>query len=124
MRLIDADRAASIENLDQYSELAAVLGDVQTVRDILADAPTIDAVPVVRCRECKHSSLPSGFTQRYGKPGTLSCHFGPCNRRNVNENDFCSYGQRKIETVLPKSDAKDESLEETNETPLQDLQMV
>lgn len=25
---------------------------------------------------------------------------------------FCSYGQRKIETVLPKSDAKDESLEE------------
>ena len=48
MRLIDADRAASIENLDQYSDLAAALGDVQTVRDILSDAPTIDAVPVVR----------------------------------------------------------------------------
>ena len=45
MRLIDADRAASIENLDQYSDLAAALGDVQTVRDILSDAPTIDAVP-------------------------------------------------------------------------------
>ena len=115
MRLIDADRAASIENLDQYSDLAAALGDVQTVRDILSDAPSIDAVPVVRCRECRHSSLPSGFTQRYGEPGTLSCHFGPCNRRNVNGNDFCSYGQRKIETVLPKSDAKDESLEEDNE---------
>ena len=70
-----------------------------------------DVVPVVRCRECRYSSLPSGFTQRYGEPGTLSCHFGPCNRRNVNGNDFCSYGQRKIETVLPKSDAKDESLE-------------
>mgnify|MGYP005756877417 CR=1 FL=1 len=54
-----------------------------------------DVVPVVRCRECRHSSLPSGFTQRYGEPGTLSCHFGPCNRRNVNGNDFCSYGQRK-----------------------------
>ena len=46
MRLVDADRAASIENLDQYSDLAAALGDVQTVRDILSDAPTIDAVPV------------------------------------------------------------------------------
>ena len=68
-----------------------------------------DVVPVVRCRECRYSSLPSGFTQRYGEPGTLSCHFGPCNRRNVNGNDFCSYGQRKIETVLTKSDAKDES---------------
>lgn len=68
-------------------------------------------VEVVRCRECRHSSLPSGFTQRYGEPGTLSCHFGPCNRRNVNGNDFCSYGQRKIETVLAINDAKDESLE-------------
>ena len=73
--------------------------------------PAADVVVVVRCRECRHSSLPSGFTQRYGEPGTLSCHFGPCNRRNVNGNDFCSYGQRKIETVLTKSDAKDESLE-------------
>ena len=34
MRLIDADQAASIENLDQYSDLAAALGDMQTVRDI------------------------------------------------------------------------------------------
>ena len=46
---------------------------------------------------------------------TVSCHFWPCNRRNVNGNDFCSYGQRKIETVLPKSDAKDESLEDEHE---------
>ena len=57
--------------------------------------PAADVVEVVRCRECRHSSLPSGFTQRYGEPGTLSCHFWPCNRRNVNGNDFCSYGQRK-----------------------------
>lgn len=27
------------------------------------------------------------------------------------DNHFCSWGQRKIEPVLPKSDAKDESLE-------------
>ena len=83
--------------------------------EYIDSAPTISAVPVVRCRECRHSSLPSGFTQRYGEPGTLSCHFGPCNRRNVNENGFCSYGQRKIETVLTKSDAKDESLEADHE---------
>ena len=28
---------------------------------------------------------------------------------------FCDRGQRKIETVLPKSDAKDESLEADHE---------
>ena len=101
MRLIDADVA------DKWMQQNNAFIDSAILKAI----PTIDAVPVVRCRECRHSSLPSGFTQKYGEPGTLSCHFGPCNRRNVNENDFCSYGQRKIETVLPKSDAKDESLE-------------
>ena len=81
MRLIDADQASSIENLDQYSDLAAVLGDVQTVRDILADAPTIDAVPVVRCRECIH---------RAGTPGQPNILCG-----QMHDDDFCSYGQRK-----------------------------
>lgn len=29
----------------------------------------------------------------------------------MKSDDFCSYGQQKIETVLPKSDVKDESLD-------------
>lgn len=55
------------------------------------------AVVVTRCKDCKHSTLPSELTQRYGKPGTLTCHnrHSPCNRRNVGENDFCSYGEPK-----------------------------
>ena len=53
--------------------------------------------PVVRCKDCKHSTLPSELTQRYGVPGTLTCHnrYSPCNRRNVGGDDFCSYGERK-----------------------------
>ena len=68
---------------------------VEATRDYIASLSAADVAPVVRCRECCHSSLPSGFTQRYGEPGTLSCHYGPCNRRNVKGDDFCSYGQRK-----------------------------
>ena len=104
MRLVDADRAASIENLDQYSDLAAALGDVQTVRDILSDAPTIDAVPVVRCRECRY---------RY----TMNCSmYYECSQCGgqwdwTTDDGFCDRGRRKMETILPKSDAKDESLE-------------
>lgn len=30
-----------------------------------------DAVVVTRCKDCKHSTLPSELTQRYGKPGTI-----------------------------------------------------
>ncbi len=60
-------------------------------------APTVDAVVVTRCKDCKHSTLPSELTQRYGKPGTLTCHnmHAPSNRRNVGSNDFCSYGEPK-----------------------------
>lgn len=118
MRLIDADQASSIENLDQYSDLAAVLGDVQTVRDILSDAPTIDAVPVVRCRECKHYHAGTGWCDQLSYFQTPNGE--PCSPaesmewKMFQENDFCSMGQRKIETVLPKSDAKVESLEETH----------
>ena len=59
--------------------------------------PAADVAPVVRCKDCKHSTLPSELTQRYGKPGTLTCHnmHAPSNRRNVGSNDFCSYGERK-----------------------------
>lgn len=42
-------------------------------RDLLT-MPAADVVPVVRCKDCKHSTLPSELTQRYGKPGTLTCH--------------------------------------------------
>lgn len=91
MRLIDADRAASIENLDQYSDLAAALGDVQTVRDILSDAPTIDAVPVVRCRECKRwDADPDSYGKDDGPKGKCLKTF-----EETYPDDFCSYGQRK-----------------------------
>lgn len=64
---------------------------------VLYDLHAADVAPVVRCKDCKHSTLPSELTQRYGKPGTLTCHnmHAPSNRRNVGSNDFCSYGERK-----------------------------
>ena len=64
---------------------------------ILMKLPAAEVAPVVRCKCCKHSTLPSELTQRYGKPGTLTCHnmHVPSNRRNVGGDDFCSYGERK-----------------------------
>ena len=45
---------------------------------------TIDAVPVVRCRDCKHLM----FSDCYGECG--KGHMGI-----VSPNDFCSYGELK-----------------------------
>lgn len=62
-------------------------------------AAQMDYAPVVRCRDCKYSTLPSMQTQIYGKPGTLTCHNrkSPCNRRNVASDDYCSHGEKNSE---------------------------
>lgn len=88
---IDAIKAVNKQNAFTMTRVALI--------DSLNSIPAADVVPVVRCKDCKHSTLPSELTQRYGVPGTLTCHnrYAPCNRRNVGGNDFCSYGERKEE---------------------------
>ena len=57
-------------------------------KSILHSAKPIDAVPVVRCRDCKfRSSWMMNRNLRYICPE--SGMFPNC------ENDFCSYGKRK-----------------------------
>lgn len=57
--------------------------------DVLAEVPTIEAVPVVRCRDCKHS---------YDCPGGLICSYGVCVDCIVPPDFYCSYGERKEES--------------------------
>ena len=94
MRLIDAD--AAVENIEEWlnSVGTALIGKglsyTGELMGCIEDAPTIDAVPVVRCRECVHCLIDN--TER-------KCHL--CMRHNcvfsrkVDLMDFCSYGERK-----------------------------
>ena len=110
MRLVDADVA------DKWMRQNNAFIDAAILKAI----PTIDAVPVVRCRECRRF-MP--YTAEYkakvekadGDCGILI--FGCTDHQYAarQADDFCSYGQRKIETILPKSDVKDESLEADHE---------
>ena len=63
MRLIDADLLEDQFGISDEDLLAL---------DEIRHAPTVDAVVVTRCKDCKHSALPSELPQRYGKPGTLT----------------------------------------------------
>ena len=90
MRPIDADRALEIVRDHGIAHPAAYhLTNYATL--ILREAPTVDAVPVVRCRDCK-----------YYKPQKKSAHWenraNYCNRVvtiKTQPDDFCSYGKRK-----------------------------
>lgn len=79
------------------SECRAKSDDHLRERDAIKQWNTRPAPPIGRCGECKHSTNPAALTMIYGEPGTLTCHHGPCNRRNVNKNDFCSYFEPKEE---------------------------
>lgn len=80
MRLIDADALIKEANAD------GAYGYVDAKQ--IADAPTVDAVEIVRCRECKFGSWDS-------EPDDAMV----CVRTNDgfwrSGNDFCSRGKRK-----------------------------
>ena len=84
MRLIDAD--ALRREIDCCDFDSAT--DLLTICQQINEATTVDAVPVVRCRECKHS---------YEDISGLCCARGPCTDCIVPEDFFCSYGVRKEE---------------------------
>lgn len=85
MRLIDADAL--------WDELTEDLEDGDVLYRIppsyIDDAPTVDAVPVVRCKDCK-----------YYKPDEFECG---CDFAGglpyVKADDFCSYGQRRDQSA-------------------------
>ena len=92
MRLIDI--TGFCESLSDHETVSGLLTK-------LSKQPTIDAVPVVRCQECANHSEVDGY--HYCKFWRMYCP--------DDSEFFCKAGQRKIETILPKSDAKNESLE-------------
>ena len=79
MRLIDADALMDEANSD------GAYGYVDAKQ--ISKAPTVDAVPVVRCRECKYRKYDDIF-------GMMWCNRDYCTKR-VKYDDFCSYGERR-----------------------------
>ena len=90
MRLIDADIADVVIIYDKSNELtqvSAIREYIKRQKAFLDKFPTIDAVPVVRCRECKHRKYDDIF-------GMIWCNRDSCTKR-VKPDDFCSYGEKE-----------------------------
>lgn len=75
LRLIDADK---LEKQEYWGNERCF--DYVDAEDI-DNAPTVDAVPVVRCKDCKHYDIGG------------SCII--CGFQSRKPDDFCSYGERK-----------------------------
>ena len=99
MRLIDADALMDVIREHEY-RLATKQGSIDYgmftlgIQQAVDEQPTIDAVPVFRCRECENWK-PSGI--KAGNTFSDMEYIGGCEFINYyrRERDFCSYGERK-----------------------------
>ena len=89
MRLIDADAL----KVDFYDDYETEDGDEYSYTYVstyqIDNAPTIDAVPVVRCKDCKYYTIPT-------KPYKSTTPY--CLRKaktKMQSDGFCSCGERK-----------------------------
>ena len=86
MSLINREALLSFEKMD--ADLCATCGEHHTAEDVIMmikTAPTVDAVPVVRCKDCARCVTHKGVPI--------------CNKwrtfPEVELDGFCSYGERK-----------------------------
>ena len=91
MRMIDADALMDVIRQHEY-RLATKQGSIDYgmftlgIQQAVDEQQTVDAVEVVRCRECKHCD-----------PENHHCdhHMGTAAPLSRKPDDFCSYGERK-----------------------------
>ena len=103
------ERASVHSIIEQTSTFTFAWGGMHEQIDSL---PAANVAEVVRCRECAHYKICDEWEN--GKRMLCEIHHHSYLDHD-GDNHFCSWGQRKIETVLPKSDAKNESLEAAHE---------
>lgn len=102
MRLIDVDNVifefnrmldiADERNArpDQKEEFKTIRTYIEWARYVVECVPTVDAVEVVRCKDCKHMK----YAIDKAKNGMCGVHSALI---IMNGNDYCSYGERKEE---------------------------
>lgn len=96
MSLINREALLSFEEMD--AELCASCGEHHTAEDIIMmikTAPTIDAVPVTRCEDCKHCNISLVLPTGRKMYNCMECSHD--HQMLLNPNDFCSRGKGKEE---------------------------
>lgn len=85
MRTIDADKLADMLYDNEFSALCPL----DEVSGVIDACPTVDAVPVVRCKDCKYR-IYKHVNDWIGEIGGCSIFNHP-----MPNDAFCSFGERK-----------------------------
>lgn len=85
------EREAAIKAMEK-ADYTAIADDADSckadyLREVIESVPAADVVPVVRCKDCKHAYINSFSV-------TSGVVFCSSNMKAMQEDDFCSYGER------------------------------
>lgn len=89
-KYIDAEKLTSILNSKADMSIGTPKVVFDSVVKMVEKLPTADVVEVVRCKACKHASKCTD--------GYYTCRVD--HRLAHDENDFCSYGERKTDNDI------------------------
>lgn len=85
------ERTEALRIIGEFDDRGLALWQVQRITDgckeAVAALPAVDAVPVVRCKDCKHAIIQGSFG-----PGTVLCRE---NDTIYPLNGFCSKGTKE-----------------------------
>ena len=96
MRLIDADAVIADVKKNNQTNFDKQDWTSRNVCTLLIGAPTIDAVPVVMCRECKHYR--EALSQTSDNAVVVWCAADKYPHNDVMPDDwYCAAGERKEE---------------------------
>ena len=89
-RLIDANDLLKrfCDLADRYNPVGGLF-HLDAITDEIMDAPTVDAVEVVRCKDCKNNK------EGVRLNGVLLPHWCSKFGNLTKPDDFCSYGERR-----------------------------
>lgn len=90
--LAEVEKHDPREDREEWLKWTYILNERTAFKHDVADAPIIDAVSVVRCKDCKHK-----VTTEDGEynPHDIVCAYWDSD--GLEETDFCSYGERRTD---------------------------
>lgn len=111
-RLIDADvlidklhtKICKIDNGRSYRKESLSVADGMRIMELEYSIgltqcePVIDAVEVVRCRECVHATV--------FRTGSVSCGYHDWCRINVDPDGYCNHGEKDIDDLADDGGAE------------------
>lgn len=89
MRLIDADKLKAKVRAQEWKRDPTIMLALDWIYMLIDNSPTIDAVPVVRCSECRFRN-----TSWYDKRDMFESFCRWDRDESPNDDDYCSYGEK------------------------------